>query len=202
MSTSKQASYHHGDLPTALIDTALTLLATTSAEALSLREVARRAGVSAAAPYRHFADKEALLAAVAARGFDQLGERLLAADQGRSPQDALVAQGVAYVSFALEQPAMFQLMFSRFSDKSRYPLLKKAGEGAYAVLADRVAMQVAQPKRMVLEAGSWALVHGLALLFLDGDLLTRINCPSEEATRDIVEAFLSPAIARASGKKR
>lgn len=202
MSTSKGASYHHGDLSAALVDAALELLGTTTAEALSLREVARRAGVSAAAPYRHYADKEALLAALATRGFEQLGQRLLAADDGSSTGDALVAQGVAYVGFALDQPAMFQLMFSRFSDKSRYPLLQKAGENAYRLLENRVAAQVPKPRRMTLVAGSWALVHGLALLFLDGDLLTRIDRPPDKATHDIVKAMLSPVMAAASSKKR
>ena len=202
MSTSRQATYHHGDLPTALIEAALELLDTTSAEALSLREVARRAGVSAAAPYRHYADKEALLAAVAARGFDQLAQRLLAADGASAPDNALVAQGVAYVGFALDQPAMFQLMFSRFSDKSRYPLLKKAGENAYGALEQRIAAQVSKPQRMTLVAASWALVHGLAVLFLDGDLLTRIQRPPDKATRAIVKAVLVPAMAAAQIKER
>src|SRR3954447_22902525 len=94
--------YHHGDLRRALLEAALELLAETGGDEVSLREVARRAGVSAMAPYRHFADKAALMAAIRDHGLQLLFERLNAADADPDPRRALAAQGQAYVGFALE----------------------------------------------------------------------------------------------------
>ena len=148
-----------GDLREALIAAGLTLL---DAEAeFSLRSVARHAGVSAMAPYRHFADREALLAAIAARGFERLRERLLEADAAPQPDAALFAQGKAYVDFALTSPALFRLMFVGTA-KGKLP----GGDMAYSVLANRVRDLVPDaPDAGVLTC--WATVHGLAMLALD-----------------------------------
>ena len=99
------ATYHHGDLRAACVGAALELLEEGGARALSLRAVARRAGVSPAAPYRHYADREALVSAVAAVGYRELAERLAAAHPAPSTPDQLASVGVAYVQFAIEQQA-------------------------------------------------------------------------------------------------
>lgn len=145
-----------------LIRQALALLEEEWAD-LSLRQVARRAGVSAMAPYRHFEDKAAMLAAVAEHGFDLLREELERADGDRSDQEALVAQGEAYVAFARGHPALFRLMFS--GQRAR-PTGGQLGEPAYAVLARRAA-SLSPSGDAVAATGCWALVHGLATLFLD-----------------------------------
>src|ERR1700722_11988930 len=100
MSQSK-ATYHHGNLRTALVRAAMELLEENGESALSLRAVARRAGVSAAAPYRHYADREALISAVAAVGYEELAQRLAAAHPAPSTPDELASVAVAYVQFAL-----------------------------------------------------------------------------------------------------
>src|SRR5271156_4467725 len=111
--TRKPPAYHHGDLRRALIDAALALVTEDQDWTFSLREVARRAGVSHNAPYNHFASKRELLAAVAAAGYDALRDKLLNSfSADNSPDKALIKSGVAYVKFGLEHPAYYRLMFS------------------------------------------------------------------------------------------
>src|SRR6202045_4216685 len=111
------ATYHHGDLRTACVSAALELLEEGGATALSLRAVARRAGVSPAAPYRHYADREALVSAVAALGYRELAERLAAAHRSPSTPEQLASVATAYVQFALERPALFRIMFTEPCDR-------------------------------------------------------------------------------------
>jgi AcrR family transcriptional regulator len=110
MSIAK-AAYHHGDLRAGLLSAAMGLLEEHGETALSLRAVARRAGVSPAAPYRHYADREALVSAVAAVGYRELAEQLSAAHPTPSTPDELASVATAYVQFALERPALFRIMF-------------------------------------------------------------------------------------------
>lgn len=190
MSTSAGKAYHHGELRTALVGAALRLLADDGADAVSLRAVARRAGVSAMAPYRHYPDKEALLAAVAAQGFDGLRDVLRAADEAAPAGQALVAQAVAYVRYALENPALFRLMFGP-KRLCTHPELIAAGEAAYAVLAARVAAEApADADRDSRALGCWSLVHGLASLFLDGRISDKTAAPYDEVTRRVAQAML------------
>jgi AcrR family transcriptional regulator len=144
-------TYHHGDLRQALIHAAEQILEEQGLAALSIREAARRAGVSHNAPYRHFADRDSLLAELAAEGFRQLGAEL-AAHGGRQ-------MGEAYVRFALAQPARFRLMFGA---------QRKAAQATYAMLvaAFRKDGAIADPEKAA--AAAWSLVHGLAQLILDG----------------------------------
>lgn len=152
-------------LRTRLVHVAMEMLAE-GADALSLRSVARGAGVSAMAPYRHFPDKAALLRAVADRGFEMLREALEAGDRGGG-REALVEQGLAYFRFAGEHPALFRLMFSNLCA----PPAPNAGPGAHAVLARRVESIVTDPAAAATATvAAWAIVHGLALLALDGTL--------------------------------
>ena len=163
MSTSSRP-YHHGDLRAALLTAAETLLDEGGDGALSLREAARRAGVSPPAAYRHFPDKDAMLASLAARGFAEFGAALGAAAAGR-PEAPLDAMGAAYVDFALARPARFRLMFGPLiaRAKGRDLALDMAREAAFAALSAQAGSRPASLR-------AWGLVHGLAMLLLDGAL--------------------------------
>ena len=177
--TRAKTTYHHGDLRQALIDAALALITEAQNTGhVSLREVARRVGVSQAAPYRHFADKEALLAAVAEEGFQRLLAALQAGDTGDAddPVARLQASGVAYVKFAIAYPAHYRVMFSTFRvDHSVYPSLNGAAEKAFAVMVEAIVdgqaagiIQSGHPQQLAWVA--WSLVHGLALLLIEQQL--------------------------------
>jgi AcrR family transcriptional regulator len=149
-----------------LIDAAIALVDTEGEGAVTLRALARATGVSAMAPYRHFADKAAILGAVAEAGFAALADGLARADQVEPPQDALVAQGIAYLRFAVARPALFRLMFSGHPRCDTSP--GDYGE-AFAILARRVAsIAIDAPEAGTLAA--WGAVHGLATLAIDGKL--------------------------------
>ena len=141
---------------------------------LSLRAAARRAKVSAMAPYRHFADKEALLAAVAEYGFRQLAARLNAAAAATDPRAGLGALGVAYVVFAREEPSLFKLMFGpSIEKKSAHPALDDAGCACFDALRQAVeAASFFDGDRDLgdVSLACWSLVHGLASLMVDGRL--------------------------------
>lgn len=190
VSTLTSRSYHHGDLRSALFAAALDLLAADGADALSLRAVARRAGVSAMAPYRHYADKDALLSALAIYGFQRLRDALQESDRDAAPSQALVAQAVAYVSFASSNPALFRLMFGP-KRRDPNPDVAAAGEAAYSVLSTRVAAEWTTGEDQATRAlGCWAMVHGLAGLFLDNQVSERIAGQETEVTRRVAEVML------------
>jgi len=154
-----------GELRGTLIAAALTLLESGTGD-LSLRAVARAAGVSAMAPYRHFDDKAALLAAVAEEGFAGLRERMIAADGAPEPRAAVLAQGLAYIAFARARPALFRLMFG---DQLRPVKSDGKDSGGFDILTRRVAQLVPDDTQSAALA-SWSIVHGLATLALDGRL--------------------------------
>jgi AcrR family transcriptional regulator len=162
MSTSRRRkqAYHHGDLRAELLRAAGQLLEKQGSDAVLLREVARRAGVSHTAPYRHFASRDALLAALATEGFREFGRRVQSA--------AGAAMGEAYVGFALEHPQLFRLMFGGALRLGSDPSLALAAKGAYEglVAAFRARREVADPQ--LAAAAAWSLVHGLSQLLLDG----------------------------------
>jgi len=158
-----KTAYHHGNLREALLDAAELLLPKQGPEGLTLREVARQAGVSHGAPYHHFDSREALLAAVAERGFTGLGEAMRGA-AGATPRDRLVAICEAYVSFAARHPTRFRLMFGPvLASKAHYPGLREAGEQSFFVLLD-AAREVAPADAMPLALAGWSMAHGLAHL--------------------------------------
>lgn len=175
--------YHHGNLRPALIEAAVQLLEEVGPQEVSLREVARRAGVSHAAPYRHFADKDALLAAVAEEGFGLLtGSMRARMDKaGAHPAARLEACGLGYVAFAVKHPAHFRLMFGReLHDRRARPELFKASEEAFQVLVGALApvlqaagLKEGSRKAEMIALASWSTVHGLSMLFVDGQLQDR-----------------------------
>jgi len=189
-SLDARSAYHHGDLRRALVDAALALVAEEQDWGFSLREVARRAGVSHNAPYNHFADKRDLLAAVAAAGFESLRARMLAAaaDAGAA-ESALVAIGAAYVRFGTENPAHYRLMFGPALVTVGQCLpaaLAEAAAGAKAVLEEavlrgaregRFAASPDDPAALDLAVlAAWSIVHGLTMLGIDG--LAGCDAPS------------------------
>jgi AcrR family transcriptional regulator len=171
MSTSEpNTRYHHGDLKRALVEAALDALKEGGADAIGLRELARRVGVSPAAPYRHFRDRQALIQAVAADGFKSFLAALEAARPEGSAENQLAAMAEAYVAFALANPALYRLMFSSELGKFEDPDLRKAADASYASLALTAAkLDPDAPGEAAISA--WAFVHGLATLLLDNQLL-------------------------------
>ena len=181
--------YHHGDLRDALLTAALDILEESGdVVTLSLRETARRAGVSAMAPYRHFADKDALIAGVATIGFQRFADALRVADTAAFGHEALIAQGVAYVAFALANPALFRLMFGARAP-ARDGDLGKASAAGYAILAARVASLVEPARAADKTLACWSIVHGLASLALDNQLGAHDGPPTVLAERTL-RAFL------------
>ncbi|WP_280276496.1 TetR/AcrR family transcriptional regulator [Nocardia wallacei] len=179
---STKDRYHHGALREELLRACLQLIDTEGLAAVSLRRVAREAGVSPGAPYHHFADRAALLAALSARGFDLLTAQLVAARAtAPTPIGSLTALADAYVRFAQEQPAYFRLMFRpELSQPDKNPEARAAGDAAFAVLADAIAEIVADGAFPADEADAvavavWSMGHGLAALALDGQLAKRAD---------------------------
>lgn len=169
-----------GSLRDTLVDAAVTLIARKGPQGFSLREVARRARVSEAAPYWHFADREALLAAVAERGFEEMAQGMMEIwSQEADPAERFRALGIGYVRFALAQPSYLRVMFgSEVPDKAEHPALKAAGERTFALLVQAItecqaAGQVRGGDPEAFAVAAWSSVHGLAALLIDGKLKDR-----------------------------
>lgn len=175
MSRVEKRNYHHGDLRAALLREGLKLLEERQGDDIALREVARAAGVSATAVYRHFPDKAALLQALAAQGIERLAQAQQAAfEKAGGGSAGFAATGRAYVRFALESPALFRLIFSSSPERQ-----SEIGDGdrvpeAFRMLRDNAALLApagAHPGEVQMIAiRSWAQVHGLAVLMLDGQV--------------------------------
>lgn len=176
--------YHHGDLRAALIEEGLRLIADRAIESFSLREVARNTGVSATSVYRHFPDKEALMTALAHEGLAQLGAaQRAAAEQAGAGLEGFAATGRTYVRFALANPALFRLIFASpalagaepdFSDEANpMTFLRRNAAAAGNAPLDDLATSLRVTR-------AWSLVHGLAMLMLDGQI------PADDALIDRV----------------
>jgi len=171
----RKAHYHHGELREALISATRQLVEERGAENFTLADACRVAGVTTAAPYRHFRSKQQILAEIASRGFEELQAKAKAAvaAKGEGTLDAIVAMGQAYVAFAVEQTAVFRLMFGQ------EPSLKKAepvlgtGHACFAHLIDQVALYCKRSKirgdAQELALRLWTFVHGAASLLIDQD---------------------------------
>jgi AcrR family transcriptional regulator len=191
-----RAPYHHGDLHRALIEAGLALMEERGSWDFSLRELARRAGVSHNAPYKHFADKRALLLALASDGFEALRVATEAAAGGLAPDEALVATGLAYVRFGRGRPAHYRLMFGALlPGQACAPPAEVTG----------VALASLDVLRRVIRGGvkagvwdfgdggvergvltAWALVHGVTLLFLDGFIPVREEAEAERVASGVL----------------
>ncbi|MBK8198059.1 MAG: TetR/AcrR family transcriptional regulator [Acidobacteria bacterium] len=174
---SEKNRYHHGDLRAALIEEGLKLIDAGPAEALSLREIARNAGVSATAVYRHFPDKAALIGALCLEGHARIAAAFRKAMDSAEPGiEAFNAMGRAYVSFALDHPALFRLMMTQTGRGPVEAPPPGGGEGADgmqmlvnaidSVFGGDMPDKVREARRLK----AWALVHGLAMLMLDGQV--------------------------------
>jgi AcrR family transcriptional regulator len=175
-SPARRDSYHHGDLKRALTGAALSLVAEKGPKGFTLTEAARRAGVSAAAPYRHFADKAELLATVAQQGFLELHAALDGAAKAASdPKARVIELGCAYVRWAIDHPDHYRVMFGAELVKSDHPILAVAGERAFDDLLDAItkcqeAGLVARRDPRDVAGPLWSLVHGIASLVIGGEL--------------------------------
>ncbi|MGC0362399.1 AcrR family transcriptional regulator [Rhodococcus sp. 27YEA15] len=189
MSTSSTA-YHHGDLRAALLRAAMDLLEDSGAPELSLRAVARRAGVSTAAPYRHYADRQALVSAIAAVGYRELAQYLVAANPSPSTAEDLASVAVAYVGFALERPGLFRVMFVEPCDRASDE--RTAATGVITEYVKHV-VEKAFPDADAdsMSTAVWALVHGLAFLHLDGKFEASPRQAVAERVRAAVLAVLA-----------
>lgn len=171
----QKARYHHGDLKEALVQAAYELVAEEGAENFLLSDACRLAGVSTAAPYKHFRDRDEILEIVVARAFDELADRSMAAvaSKGEGTLAGIVAMGEAYITFAVEQQRLFRLMFGQ------HPKLKKAedvvddGKRCFTGVIEQVARYCeinrvpGDPRALAIRL--WTFVHGAASLLIDED---------------------------------
>jgi len=195
-------AYQHGDLRHALIQAGLKLLAEGGTTNLSLRAAAQLAGVSHAAPYRHFRDKDALVAAIAEEGFRRLTRRMrdeIAASGAKDVIGRLRASGLGYVAFAVENPAYFRTIFSSGLCAAKPPSLVEAGREAYHVLRDLIATGVeegslrrADPDEISL--AMWSMVHGLSMLIIDEQVERGLSA-NQQAVRKVTDLVMTLAVA-------
>src|SRR5215472_10897440 len=174
----KPKSYHHGDLRNALIQAGLELLAEGGAQELDLRKVARRAGVSHAAPYRHFADKQALIAAINEEGFHMLAERIRSTlrEVSDEPFEQLLAVALAYVRFARENPWLMREMFSGITiERETFESLQMASKSVYRLYAE--VIRSGQEREKIVDGDPtalagvlWSVLHGLAMLIIENQM--------------------------------
>ena len=192
----KKSGYHHGDLRRSLVNAALQLVQEQGAAAVTLREVARMAGVSHQAPYRHFADRSELLAAVAEEGFRALHAELVGATRkAADPSSALRAIGVTYVTFAVAHPAHFRVMFGAEAAAclEGKPSLAAAADAIHGLLAQTIA-EVQRtirggPDTLDYALTAWSVVHGLASLLVEGQLERRVY--ANRSPRELAELVTS-----------
>ena len=189
-----ERGYHHGNLKEALLQAALNLIAQKGAAGFTFADAARMAGVSPAAPYRHFRDRDELLSSIAQRGFEQFEALLVQAwDDGRPDTIAAFERlGKAYLAFAREEPAFYSAMFESGVPVETTPALAAASERAFAVIraaAERLAALVPsnmpRPPALMMALHIWSMSHGVASLFARGDAARRKLPMSAE---DLLEA--------------
>jgi AcrR family transcriptional regulator len=206
---SGDSAYHHGDLRAALMQAAEAEIERAGYENLSLRELAASVGVSRGAPYRHFADRRSLLAAIAAEGFDALTtiyRKVIAT--GKTPQARLAASGRAYFAFAAERPQLFRLMFTSdlLVSGARDPTLIKAANSCYEVFEDLVAATLDDPDDRAVKAAAIATMscaYGFALLRIGERLKPfMIGRLTQDELIDAVLSMKVTALPRAAGRRR
>lgn len=195
---SKRKSYHHGDLPRALVTAAVQIIERHGPDAITLREVASAVGVTHGAAYRHFEDKTALLAAVAEQGYRALTARLLAASDGdvRGPRARLSSLAESYVAFAMEHPGHYRVMSGpRLNEEGRFPSLEDAIKGAFDLLVAEIergqrdgVFRPGIPRDLAI--AFWVNCHGYADLVLH----RRIKVKSAKSAVEYFERLLAPLL--------
>ncbi|MCW5298905.1 TetR/AcrR family transcriptional regulator [Herbaspirillum lusitanum] len=202
MSDTSNRPYHHGDLRRAVLETALDMLREEKGWQFTLREVARRAGVSHAAPYKHFPDKAALLVELAMIGFDRLRESLSAAkpDAPKTLRDEFTSIAHAYVAFGTSNPALYRLMFSAEEGKAVGMHLNERALAVFDVVLEilRCGQATGSIRKRPIEgqaAACWGLVHGMTMLAIDGLLVPeKVGLtPLDAALNALVEGLENPA---------
>lgn len=186
-----KAGYHHGDLRRELLTQAAALLEEVGSDVLSIRELARRAGVSPRAPYQHFQNKEALLSALAVDGFVAFGQALAEAEAIAPSGREIEEQAVAYVRFAVAAPARFRLMFGprRVEPGSDLAVAKTKTFHALQVQAGRTPSPTDDVR--ALAVGYWSFAHGLAMLFIDGRVQEELEGERDAVVRRVAATLLS-----------
>jgi AcrR family transcriptional regulator len=195
-------AYHHGNLQAALVEAGLAALGRMEHQDLSLRELAREVGVSANAAYRHFADREALLAAIAAEGFRKVGAVGAKARSGqKTPLDAVRATGYAYIQFARRNAALFKLMFKHFDEQHRSAALdlaaRQALETIYVDVASALRLEPGDPRVTLVTLHAWSHVHGLGMLILEGQL-DRVPVDLDQLIGMVARGYRFPELPPAS----
>ena len=197
--TKSEKTYHHGDLRAALLEEAAQMVAEEGVTSVTMRALGTRLGVSRAAPYRHFADKTALLVAVAATGFERLRDRLQAIDAvgPGSNVERLRRLGEEYVRFAVENPAHYRLMYGKEAlSRQAQPELREAANALFEQLVDVIRahqrpgeLKQQDPRQLAYVA--WSAVHGLASLWIEGQILATddIDGLIEQTTRTLSEGM-------------
>lgn len=188
--------YHHGDLRTALITTARQLIEHGGSSHLTMRRVAEEVGVSSAAAYRHFSDREALLAAVLQQVFNELGNAMRVARKAqKNPLQGFFATGYAYMDFALAHPKVYRVLFSEECKMVMHPTLLDAGKAAFNEVhqaaidcADAGLLSSRDPIEVAM--AGWVNVHGLASLHLDGVFALVVPLDIQAATRSLFETLI------------
>lgn len=174
-SSARKPRYHHGDLRQALIDASHQLLVEKGAENFSLADACRVAGVSTAAPYKHFRDKLEILEAIVEQGFDRMAERSIAAvrAKGEGTIEGMIAMGQAYLAFAVEETAVFRLMFGHNSAIKQAAKVEQTGRACFGNVIEQVTIYCvrnnAQGDPMHIALNLWTFVHGAACLLIDED---------------------------------
>ena len=197
-------TYHHGDLRTAALEQVRTIIREQGVSVVSLREVARRARVSHAAPSHHFGNKAGLLTAFAIQGYDLLADAVradIAASEARTPPDVLAVMGQAYVRFALENPEHFGVMFPGELVNQDDPEYIRATNRCYGPLMEVVTKGSAQgtlsADATLVATAAWSLVHGLASLWLSGRIQARTGATDATAiAKSVTELFVDKMLRR------
>jgi AcrR family transcriptional regulator len=189
-------SYHHGDLRRAILDAALQDIAARGPASLSLRGLARTAGVSHAAPAHHFGDKSGVFTAVATEGFQLLHESQLGASEGLDPDDTLLPLAVNYVLFAIGHPSYYEVMWREELYDTGDPALVAARERVFAVFYQSVAAGIGElePEQFPgAVAAAWSVVHGFATLWLNGNLAAIVGTDPLIASSEVAQGLVAIA---------
>ena len=194
-----RSKYHHGDLREELLELAVEHIAAVGVERLSIRELARRAGVSATAPFRHFPDKLTLLGALAIEGFSELANRMQIPAQKKQDREAQFVQlGITYVEFAEDYPVHYQLMFGAvLGDFSKFPELQQAASNAYSML-DKLLTAIKAEEKLHVDVNLlgglvWSTVHGIASLKLNVfPAEQNLDAPPRQAVKALTQDLHGP----------